>query len=306
MKLGFVSAILPDLTLEEVLVFAAETGYDCVEVMCWPPGKAERRYAGVTHLDVTSLSSSELGRVAKLCEATGVSISGLGYYPNALSADPDEAKVAASHISEVIQAAHDLGIGHMNTFIGRDPKKSVEQNWPAFLSTWEPLIAKAESLKVKVGIENCPMLFTGDEWPGGKNLASTPSIWRRMFEAFPTEFFGLNYDPSHLVWQMMDPFQPLFEFGPRIHHAHAKDARVDRHKLNQVGIMATPLEYHTPKLPGFGEVDWGRFLSVLTDVGYRGALCVEVEDRAYEGSLEGRKDALRQSHRYLRQFVSPR
>lgn len=301
LQLGFVSAILPDLSLGEVLSFAAEEGYDCVEVMCWPPGKAERRYAGITHIDVTSLGDGS--EVLALVEKTGVKISGLGYYPNALSPNQEEAEVAQSHILAVIEASAQLGIGRMNTFIGRDYTASVSANWPRFKEVWAPIIDRAGELGVKIGIENCPMLFSGDEWPGGKNLAVSPAIWRRMFEEFPAPHFGLNYDPSHLVWQMMDPVQPLFEFKDRIHHAHAKDARVDRHKLNEVGILATPLEYHTPKLPGLGEVDWGRFFSVLTDVGYSGPVCVEVEDRPYEASLEGRKAALRQSHTFLRQFI---
>ncbi len=300
MQLGFVSAILPDLSLEDVLDFAAAEGYDCVELMCWPPGKAERRYAGVTHLDVTAL---DVDRVQALVAKTGVAISGLGYYPNPLAPDEAEARVAVEHIRRVIAAAAELGIGRMNTFIGRDWRKSVDENWPRFLETWRPLVAHAEEREVKIGIENCPMLFSADEWPGGKNLACSPAIWRRMFEDIPSPNFGLNYDPSHPAWMQMDPVEPLWEFADRIHHAHAKDVRVDRRRLNDVGVLAYPLAYHTPKLPGMGEVDWGRFFSVLTDVGYDGPVCVEVEDRAYEASLEGRKASLRQSRHYLRQFI---
>lgn len=303
MKLGFVSAILPELSLEEVLRFAADEGYDCVEVMCWPVGKAERRYAGVTHIDVAELTPKDAERIATLCKRTGVSISGLGYYPNVLSPDPDEARSCLEHLHKVIGAAANLGVGLVNTFIGRDWKHSVEDNWPSFQRVWKPLVGYAEVTGVRVAIENCPMLFTADEWPGGKNLAHSPAIWRRMFQEIPSSNFGLNYDPSHLVWQQMDYVAPLREFASRLFHVHAKDARVDRHKLNDVGILAHPLQYHTPKLPGLGDVDWGAFFSTLTDVGYDGPVCVEVEDRAYEGSLEARKLALRQAARYLRQFV---
>jgi sugar phosphate isomerase/epimerase len=156
---------------------------------------------------------------------------------------------------------------------------------------------------VRIGIENCPMLFSRDEWPAGKNLAHSPAIWRRMFEDIPHENFGLNYDPSHMVWQHMDYLAPLREFRDRIFHVHAKDVRVDQHLLDQVGILAYPPAYHTPKLPGTGDVDWGKFCSVLTDVGYRGPVCVEVEDRAYEDSLERRKASLHQSRVYLRNFI---
>lgn len=303
MQLGFVSAILPDLPLDEVCRLASSEGYDCVEVMCWPPGKADRRYAGVTHIDVSRLDDRAVGEIRECLQRHGVSISGLGYYPNPLSADDGEAAVAQRHIREVIGAAAKLGLSTVNTFVGRDPNLSVEENWPRFLSVWRPLVALAEDLGVRIGIENCPMLFTRDEWPGGKNLACSPTIWRRMFEDIPSPSFGLNYDPSHPTWMHMDAISPLREFQERIVHVHAKDVRVDQHLLNEVGILAYPLEFHTPKLPGLGDVDWGAFFSVLTSTGYSGPVCVEVEDRAYEGSLAARKLSLRQSCRFLRQFV---
>jgi sugar phosphate isomerase/epimerase len=304
MKLGFVSAILPELSLEEVVRFAAAEGFDCVELMCWPRGKAERRYAGVTHLDVSELGREDAERVREQMAAASVEISALGYYPNPLAADRNEAQVYIDHLEKVIRAAGMLGIGLVNSFIGRDPARSVEESWRRFREVWPPLVRLAEDQGVRIGIENCPMLFTGDEWPGGKNLAVSPAIWRRMFEEIPSGSFGLNYDPSHLVWQQMDPARPIREFGSRIFHVHAKDVRVDRDRLNDVGILATPLEYHTPKLPGLGEVDWGAFFAALTDTGYTGPVCIEVEDRAYEGSLGDRKRALVQSRRFLQNYTS--
>ena len=304
MKLGFVSAILPDLALEAVLGYAARLGYDCVELMCWPPGRADRRYAGVTHLDVTGFTPDMAARTRQLCQTAGVAISGLGYYPNPLSPDMAEAAVAVDHLGLVIQAAALLGVPQVNTFVGRDWSKSIDANWPRFLQTWRPLVALAEDLGVRIGIENCPMLFSQDEWPGGKNLATSPAIWRRMFADIPGPAFGLNYDPSHLVWQQMDYLKPLREFRDRLFHVHAKDVRLDRDRLDEVGILATPLEYHSPKLPGLGEVNWGRFFSVLGDCGYSGPICVEVEDRAYESSLATRLMALQQSHDFLRNFVA--
>ncbi|GIU74221.1 MAG: hypothetical protein KatS3mg004_1308 [Bryobacteraceae bacterium] len=301
-QLGFVSAILPDLDLKQVLEFAGESGFDCVEVMCWPVGKAERRYAGVTHIDVTNFRKSDAEKVKELCEETGVSISGLGYYPNPLAPDPAEARVYVEHIRKVIRAAELLGVGVVNTFIGRDQTKTVDENWPQFLKTWKPLIKFAEDHGVKIAIENCPMSFTRDEWPGGKNLATSPTIWRRMFNDIPSPNFGLNFDPSHFVWQGMDYVRVLREFKDRLFHFHAKDARLDRDRLNEVGLLAYPLEYHTPKLPGLGDVDWGRLCSVLVEV-YDGPVCIEVEDRAYEGSLEMRQAALLQAGGYLAQFL---
>ncbi len=311
MQLGFVSAILPELSFKEVFEFAAEVGYDCVEVMCWPVSKAERRYAGVTHIDATAVCDAAGGEAAvaaihAVVEETGVAISGLGYYPNPLSPNEAEARAAVEQIERVLVAAKRLGLARVNSFVGRDFTKSVDDNWPRFLETWRPLVARAEMLGLSIGIENCPMLFTRDEWPGGKNLAVSPAIWRRMYADIPSASFGLNYDPSHAIWQQMDYLAHLREFASRLVHVHAKDVRLDTHKLNDHGILAHPNLYHTPKLPGLGDVNWGRFFSVLTDVGYRGPVCVEVEDRAYEGSLADRKAALVQSHSYLRQFLPKR
>jgi sugar phosphate isomerase/epimerase len=305
MKLGFVSAILPDLSLEEVLRFASAEGFDCVELMCWPVGKAERRYAGVTHVDVEGFGRSDAARVNDLLASAGVGISGLGYYPNPLAPGPREAKTYVDHIKKVVRAAELLGVSVVNTFIGRDWKRSVDENWPQFRKVWRPLVRFAEDHGVRIAIENCPMLFTGDEWPGGKNLAHCPAVWRRMFEEIPSRSFGLNYDPSHLVWQRIDYIVPLHEFADRIFHVHAKDVRLDQARLDDVGILATPLQFHTPKLPGLGDVAWGRLISVLTDVGYDGPVCIEVEDRAFERSLATRKAALRQSATYLCQFIAP-
>ena len=303
-KLGFLSAILEDLTFEEVISFAAETGYSCVEIMCWPVGKAERRYAGVTHIDVTKLSAKRIKEIHDLLDEMGVSISGLGYYPNPLEADRKNAARYVAHIKKVINAAGRLGLKNVNTFIGRDHQLNLEENFKRFKRVWPGIVKHAEKRHVKIGIENCPMFFTEDEWPGGKNLASSPAIWRRMFNEIPSEHFGLNYDPSHLVWQFMDYIKPIHEFKDRIFHVHIKDAKVLHDELNDVGILATPLSFHRPKLPGLGDVDWGKFFSALTDIGYKGAACVEVEDRSYEGSLKTRKQSLIQSRESLKQFIA--
>ncbi len=304
MQLGFVSAILPELTLREILTHAAEIGYDCVEIMCWPKGKATRRYAGVTHIDLNQLSDKRIKEVKALIKETGVKISGLGYYPNPLVADKKEASIYIKHIEQLIKVAPTLGLRNVNTFIGRDPSKSIEDNWARFLEVWKPLVALAKKYKVKIGIENCPMSFTNDEWPGGLNLAVSPAIWKRMFADLNSNYIGLNYDPSHMVLQHMDYLAPIRNFSKRLFHVHAKDLKIDQHRLNEVGVFATPAQWHTPKLPGMGDVNWGQFCSTLSDIGYKGSVCVEVEDRAFEGSLENRLKSLRQSHTYLRQYIS--
>jgi sugar phosphate isomerase/epimerase len=304
MRLGFVSAIVPDLSFEETFQLAKSIGYDSVEVMCWPVGRADRRYAGVTHIDVNTLDEAAVARIREVVASTGVAISGLGYYPNALTPDEREAAAVQEHLRRVIVAAKTLGIPVVNTFAGRDWTKSVDENWPRFVSVWRDLIRFAEDNGIRIAIENCPMLFTRDEWPGGKNLAHSPALWRRMFEAIPSANFGLNYDPSHQVWQQMDYLKPVREFASRIFHVHFKDVRVDRDRLNEVGILAYPNDFHTPKLPGLGEIDWNRFVTALREAGFDGDACVEVEDRAYEATLDLRKRSLLESHGHLRPLVS--
>jgi len=302
MQLGFVSAVLHDMSLEEVLAFAADEDFPCVEVMCWPPGQAERRYAGVCHLDVSEFSDEQANHVRDLLRIQGVQISALGYYPNPLDPDPQHRTRVVGHLRRVIRAAARLGVSTVNTFVGRDWTRSVEDNWPAFRESWPAIIRDAAASGVKIGIENCPMLFSRDEWPGGKNLAISPAVWRRMFAEIDDKHFGLNFDPSHLILQHIDPARCVREFGSRIVHVHAKDLRIDHDKLYEHGILG--LGWAVPKLPGLGDVDWGQFFAALSETGYGGPVCIEVEDRAYEGSRAHRLRSLRQSKRYLEQFVS--
>jgi sugar phosphate isomerase/epimerase len=297
MQLGFVSAIVPELTLEEVFAFASAERFACVEIMCWPPGKADRRYAGVTHIDATDFGAADATRIQNLVQKYAVGISGLGYYPNPLDPNAEHRATVADHLMKVIRAAALLNVPVVNTFIGRDPARSVDANLATIRTVWDPIIALAKSSGVKIGIEHCPMLFSDDEWPGGKNLAISPDIWRKLFEFYSDGTLGLNFDPSHLIWQQIDCARALSEFGKHLVHVHAKDERIDRDRLYEVGVMG--LGWHKPKLPGLGDVNWGEFFAALTDTGYCGPICIEVEDRAYERNLDDRKRAVRQSKRFL-------
>lgn len=302
MQLGFVSALFGDQPLEEVLGFAGAEGFDCVEVMCWPPGGPDRKYGGVCHLDVTEFTQAMADDTNALCQQHGVSISALGYYSIPLSAQKDQAEAAQEHLRKVITAAPLLGLPNINTFIGANQHHTLEENFKSYGEVFPDIIRFAADHGVRVGIENCPMLFA-DTWPFGLNMARTPAIWRRMFEMIPDENFGLNIDPSHLVMQIIDPYEPIREFGSRIFHAHAKDMRVDRHAINDHGSLVPPMERSTAKIPGYGDVDWGRWLGLLTDVGYDGPVCVEVEDEAFEGELERRRQSLRISRNVLRPLI---
>jgi sugar phosphate isomerase/epimerase len=303
MKLGFVSAILDGWTFEETIDTAAQLGFNCVEVACWPRGKAERRYAGVSHIDVDQLDDARVKYILDYCKQKGVQISSLAFYPNPMDGDAQKRQETIEHLKKVIAASSKLKVNLVTTFIGRNQSETVEQNLETFKAVWPPIIKFAEEKGVKVAIENCPMLFGHDQWPGGQNLATSPRIWREMFKIIPSSYFGLNFDPSHFVWQMMDYIQPIYEFKEKIFHVHFKDIKMYPDKLNQVGIMAYPLEYMSPKLPGLGDVNWSRFVSALTDIGYDGFACIEVEDRAFEGSRDKILDSLRISHKYMSQFV---
>lgn len=304
LDLGFVSAILANNTFEEVVDFAAEHRFKCVEMMCWPKGKSERRYAGVSHIEIENLDSQKIAAINAYLERKSIYVSGLGYYPNPLDSDFEKASVYVNHIKQLIRAAAKLNVPVVNTFIGRDSTKTVEYNLAKFKEIWPEIVKVAEEENIKIGIENCPMLFTKDEWPGGKNLATTPAIWDKMFEAIPSPHFGLNYDPSHLVWMQMDEIQPIYDFTDRLHHIHLKDVKVYKNKLDKVGIMAYPLDFHSPKIPGLGDVKWGDFFSALSSVAYRGPVCIEVEDKAFENSEADIRTAILNSRNFLNQFLS--
>lgn len=287
MKLGLLTAAFPSLSLEEVAVWASSEGYQALEIACWPAAGAERRrYAGVSHIDVERLDAAGAAQIKELLGRHGLEISALAYYPNNL--DPDTGVQAANHehLRRVISAAQILGVGVVGTFIGRDQNRSVEESLEQVTGVWPPLVRFAADQGVRIAIENCPMIFSADEWPGGRNLAYSPAIWRRLFEIVPDENFGLNFDPSHLVWQFIDIERAVREFSGRIFHVHAKDLEVDRDGLYEHGVMSLGVGWQIPRLPGLGEVRWDRFLAALYRTGYEGVVSVEHEDRQFEGDLE--------------------
>ena len=305
MKLGLVTAILEQYDYEKMIDTVSAMGFECVEVACWPAGKAERRYAGVSHIDVARVCTDDgyARHVLDYAAQHGVEISALAFYPNTMDGDLEKRAANIAHLETVIRASAKLGVNLVTTFIGRDQTKSVEDNLALVAQVWPPIIALAEELGVKIAIENCPMLFGRDQWPGGQNLMTTPVIWHKVFDILPSPNLGINYDPSHFVWQMIDYIKPIYEFKDKIFHVHYKDIKLFQDKLERIGIMAYPLDFMSPKLPGLGDVDWGRFVSALTDIRYDGFTCIEVEDKAFEGSEAAVLDSLRLSKRYLEQLV---
>ena len=304
-KFGLLTAILDGWTYEEAVDIAAEMGFKCLEVACWPAGKAERRYAGVSHIDAERVlvDDAYAKHVLDVAAAKDICISSLAFYPNILDPDTEKAEAAAAHLKALIKASAKLGVGMVTTFIGKNQYKTLEENIELFKQVWPDLISLAESCGVKVGIENCPMLFGADQWPGGQNLMCTPAIYRRLFEIIPSPNFGLNFDPSHYVWQQLDYLKTVYEFKDRIFHVHFKDIKLYPDKLADCGVLAYPLEYMSPKIPGQGDVDWGAFISALNDIRYDGCAVIEVEDKAFEGSREDILSSIRLSKHYLDNFL---
>ena len=302
MKLGLLTSILDGWSFEEVIDEVSKQGLSCVEVACWPVEKSERRYGGVHHIDVEHLDEARAQEIKEYCSKRKVEISALGYYPNTL--DPIRREQNIAHLKKVIVAAELLGVGLVTTFIGRDQTKSVEENLKLVQSHWPAIIHFAEEHNVKIAIENCPMLFGQDQWPGGQNLMYSPAIWKQVFEMIPSDHFGLNFDPSHFVWQQMDYVKAVREFKDKIFHVHFKDIKLKKEKLAEYGVLAYPLSYMEPKIPGLGDVNWGNFVSELTQIGYEGYACLEIEDYAFEGSKERILDSIRQAKRYMELFVS--
>ncbi len=305
MKLGFITSILDGWNYEEVIDIAHGMGFRCLEVACWPQGKAERRYAGVSHIDCERVLEDDAyaKHILDYAAERDIVINSLAYYPNPLDPDPEKSAAVLAHLKAVILASEKLGVGMVTTFVGRDQTKNVEENLELVKAYWPPVLAFAAEHGVKVGIENCPMLFGPDQWPGGQNIMTTPAIWRKIYEMIPDANFGLNYDPSHFVWQMMDYMKPLEEFKDKLFQVHFKDIKLYPEKLAEVGVMAYPLDYMAPKIPGRGDIDWGRFIAGLKAIGYEGNVCIEVEDRDYEESRERILASLTDSKKYVEQFL---
>ena len=278
MKQGFITSVMADYSFEQVVDFASDNGFECIEVACWPKGKAERKYAGVTHIDVASLDSVKVDEILQYCKKKNITISALAYYPNVLDEDKECQKKSIDHLMKVIQASALLKINLVTTFIGRNKNLNITDNLELAGNVWKPILEYAESLNVKIAIENCPMFFTEDEWPGGKNIAVSPAIWRELFKRLPSEYLGLNFDPSHFI-------------------------RVDKEARNEVGVLATPLSYMVPCIPGHGDVNWARYISALLEIGYQGAACIEVEDKSFEDNNENIENSLKISRQYLKQFI---
>ncbi len=303
MKLGILTAPFPDTPLADVAGWASSAGFEALEIACWPKTDGpSRRYAGTCHIDVAGISASEGQDIVAALAAKNLSVSALGYYPNPLHPDAAHRAMVVDHLKKVIVAAGRMGVGVVNTFCGGDAAMTVDANWQEALKLWPDVIAHARDNGVRLAFENCPMIFSHDEWPGGHNIAYAPRIWRRIIEEWDGEV-GMNFDPSHLVWQMIDQARFIREFGLHMPHVHAKDLMIDGDGLYEHGIMSAGIGWQVPRMPGLGQVDWSGFFSGLYRAGYDGPVIIEHEDRRFEGSDEAVKRGFLLARDVLRPFV---
>jgi sugar phosphate isomerase/epimerase len=303
MKLGLLTAAFPDSTLEQVADWAGANGFETLEIACWPKSAgATRRYAGTSHIDVATLSAQQAKDIVASLKAKGLGISALGYYPNPLHPDLSHRQTVIEHLEAVVNAASLMGLPVVNTFVGGDAAQTIDANWKEAETVWPEIVKFARGKGVTLAFENCPMLFSNSEWPGGHNIAYSPLIWRRIFEAWGSDV-GMNYDPSHLVWQMIDGARFIREFGAHMLHVHAKDLLIDRDGLYERGIMSAGIGWQVPRMPGLGEVDWNVFFSALYRAGYDGPVVIEHEDRQFEGSDDKVKRGFLLARDVLRPFV---
>lgn len=303
MKLGFLTAALPGSTLEQAAKWGAESGFEAIEIACWPLEKATRRYAGVTHIDVTDLDKAKAKEIRTMLDDCDLAISSLAYYPNPLHPEAEHRETVIAHLKKVIEGAALLEVPIVGTFIGKDKNKTVPQNLEDYAQVWPPIVKFAKEHGVKIAIENCPMIFSYDEWPGGNNLASTPAIWRKMWEIIPDDNFGLNLDPSHLILQMIDYERVIREFGDKIFHFHAKDLHIDREGLYDNGVLSQGMGWQVPRLPGLGDIDWAKVFAALTAARYDYVVSIEHEDRVFEDNEELVKRGFYLSRDVLKPFI---
>ncbi|HET8571573.1 MAG TPA: sugar phosphate isomerase/epimerase [Candidatus Limnocylindria bacterium] len=303
MRLGILTAPFPELPLPEVADWAAASGFESLEIACWPRSSGPtRRYAGTSHIDVANLSDQQAGEIRDEVESKGLTISGLGFYPNPMHPDRETREAAIAHIKLVIEAAAKMRVPFVNTFMGGDPVKSVDENWETALEIWPAIVDHARGHGVRITIENCPMIFTRDEWPAGNNIAWSPYIWRRIIGEWG-DVVGLNYDPSHLVWLMIDQPRFIREFGPNILHVQAKDVQIDWDGLYERGTLSGGIGWQIPRLPGLGDANWADIFSALWRAGYDGDVIIEHEDRDFEGTDELVKRGFLLARDILRPYI---
>ena len=285
MKLGMLTACLPNRSLEQIADWAAGQGIEALEVAAWP-AQGERPFTA-THLNAESFGEKDADETRELLRRHGLSVSSLAFYDNNLHPDQAERAAINAHVLACVDAAALLGCPTVGTFIGRDPGKSVADNLREAEKIFPPLVARAGEKGVRIVIENCVMEgWHPDGYPG--NLAYSPELWEWMFDLG----LYLNYDPSHLVWIGIDPVEALRPYVGHVAHAQAKDIEVFPGARNRFGYPGKAVSRPDPwdtgwwryRVPGLGQVDWTRVVDALYEGGFDGVLSIEHEDPVWGGT----------------------
>jgi sugar phosphate isomerase/epimerase len=284
-RLGFYTDYTP-----EIAQFAETTGFHSMELSAWPQSA----------LNADEITDARIKEIRTDLDSRDIQISALGYYPNYLAADKQEAAEYRRYLRKVLQLAHRMNVPTVCTFAGQTPGRAVEDCLQPFATIFTEFCAEAEDLDIRIGIENCPML--DHKARTGENMAYSPEIWAAMFEAVPSQALGLEIDPSHLVYLGIDYIQAIQDFGDRIVHFHAKDIDIDERKRATLGFYGQAFGklggfgngWWRFRAPGWGVVDWYRVITALTDAGYEGNLDIEHEDEVFAASalskIEGEAD----------------
>lgn len=271
MRLGFYTNYS-----EEVARFAQDVGFTSLELSAWPSST----------LNADTVENARVDEIRRDLDSRGIEISALGYYPNYLDPDPDEAAQARRYFLKLLDLAVKMNVPVVSTFAGRIPDRPVADSIEPFRELFARFVDEAERRGLRIAIENCPM--TDRLTLQGTNIAFSPEVWDAMFEAVPSKSLGLELDPSHMVWLGIDYIQAIYDYGDRIFHIHAKDTEVIKSKLSRVGIYGQAFGsvgfghgWWRFRTPGWGDVDWPRLVSALIDVNYQGNLDIEHEDEVF-------------------------
>lgn len=280
MKLGFYTNYD-----EKTVEFAHEVGFRSMELSAWPDSS----------LNADRVTDQRISEVKRDLKEHDIEISALGYYPNFLDPDRAKAKEARRYFIKVLDLAERMDVGVVCTFAGRDPDKSIKDNIPLFEKVFSHFCDEAERRNVRIAIENCPMM---DRFRlRGENIAISPEVWDKMFRVVPSRALGIELDPSHMVWQGIDYIQAIYDYRDRIFHIHAKDMEINRRVLGRVGILGQAFGeimglghgWWRARLPGWGEIDWPKFITALIEVDYKGNIDIEHEDDVFAAAYAREK-----------------
>jgi len=257
-------AYLTPLSTETILN-ARKLGYDAIEVAA---GWGERSRLRELQQNLPALRDA--------LAQHQIGITSVAIYGGTIEV-PYEAAVAS--FGAAFEVAKALGCSVVSAMTGRDNTRSVDENLPIFGQYFGPIAKMAEDKGVRIALEPWPGRLLGHGPYRWTNLATTPELWDRLFEAVPSPALGLEYDPSHLVWQGIDHVQAIRDYAERIHHIHAKDILLDEARLKRVGVHGNG--WWRFVIPGLGQIDWPQLFRTLKEVGYAGDMALEHEDRSY-------------------------